>query len=340
MDPIFSIPPIKIHQRFSALSRERRPWSIDKRKGGAVRKLGNDRGRGVRIGIVDTGVDRYHVQQGDLRGKIRAARDFSGSHLTGTQDGLGHGTHVAAIAGGIEDEFGGVSVAPGADLWIARGLDDNGNGDESMVAHAIAWLISEEVHIINLSLGSPVESMAIMRMVDQALAANIFVTCAAGNYGDRARSWPAMHEGVVSVAATDEQDNAADFSEPSSVDAACPGVKILSAYRNGGFAVLDGTSMATPYFSGLLACYLSHLLQQGLTLPKPHEIFKLIEKWSEDIGAPGRDAKTGFGIPSVERYKATAPKKPEDKPAVWVPNQSRWFSWFNTDKRAVCDRVA
>lgn len=339
-DPIFTIPPIKIHQRFAALGRERRTWAIDKRQQGAIRNLGPHRGKGIRVGLVDTGVDRGHASAGDLRGKIKAARDFSRSHLTGTQDGMGHGTHTSGIIGGIEDEFGGVGVAPGADLWIAKGLDDFGSGDETMVVQSILWLVSERVQIINLSLGSPVESRAIMRAVDEALKCDIHVIAAAGNFGDQARSWPAMHPGVISVAATDENDRAADFSEPSSVDAAFPGVKILSTYRNGSFAVLDGTSMAAPGFAGVLACYLSQLARFNEPLPKPAEVFKLIETWSDDIDAPGRDEKTGFGIPSVVKYKATAPKEEAAQEPVWVPIGKGFWSFFDTDTEKRCKRIA
>lgn len=299
-----TLPPIQIHTRIAAPPAEIRPWSIDPL---GIRQLGQARGKGVRVGVIDTGVDEVHATQGSLARAFKGGKDFTGSRR-GFWDRHGHGSHVAGTIAGEETAKGGTGLAPAAELYIAKGLGDDGSGSDEAIAQAALWLRFEcKCHIINLSLGGPSRSKTILGALHKVIADGGIVVCAAGNDGDFATSWPANDEQTISVAATDKDEKPADFSSPSSVDVACPGVQILSLYSNGTYAVLSGTSMACPWFSGWLAIYFGDLLAAGKPLPNQEHLFGTIEQWTKDIHEPGKDRKTGYGLVSPERYKAELP---------------------------------
>lgn len=299
--PSFGLQPVLIHDRVTAFDADLRPWSIEQT---GVRKLGTRRGEGIRVGICDTGISAH----GDLDAAIAEKQDFTGSRY-GTEAVHSHGVHVAGIVAGRETERGGVGVAPWCRLWIAKALGDDGSGSDESTAAAINWLVASHVHIINMSLGSPAKLPQTASAIAGAVSAGVTVVCAAGNAGDTGRSWPALDERVVSVGATDVNHRAADFSEPSSVDCAAPGVKILSCYKGGQYAVLSGTSMAAPWLAGFIAVWFGDLMAANMKLPQPAEVLARIKEWTEDIEQPGADAKTGHGLMSPERYEASIKKQ-------------------------------
>lgn len=318
-----TLPPIQIHARIAAPPAEIRPWSIDPL---GIRELGKERGKGVRVGIIDTGIDEIHATRGSLAKAFKGGKDFTGSRH-GYKDRHGHGTHVAGTIAGEETDKGGPGLAPHAELYIAKGLGDDGSGSDEAIAQAALWLRFEcKCHIINLSLGGPRPSQTILSALKRVIADGGIVICAAGNDGDYATSWPANDEQMVSVAATDKDERPADFSSPSSVDVACPGVQILSLYTNGTYAVLSGTSMACPWFVGWLAIYFGDLIAAGKPLPKQADLFDTILAWTKDIGAPGHDDKTGPGLVSPEKYKAQLPEKPAES--------SSWFRYLHIPARS------
>lgn len=320
--PNFGLQPIVVHDRVTAFDADLRPWSIEQT---GVRKLGKRRGEGIRVGIVDTGFSAHP----DLNQVVSDARDFTGSR-NGVEAVHAHGIHVAGIIAGRETDRGGVGVAPWCRLWIAKALGDDGSGSDESTAAAVSWLVESHVHVINMSLGSPSKMPQTAAAITAAYAAGITVVCAAGNAGDTGRSWPASDERVVSVGATDVNHAAADFSEPSSVDVAAPGVKILSTYKGGQYAVLSGTSMATPWLTGFLAVWFGDLMAAGMTLPTHAKVFERIAEWTEDIGQPGDDAKTGHGLMSPEKYAAslseTAPPPTVERDLV-LSLPSRYELW-------------
>jgi subtilisin family serine protease len=232
------------------------------------------RGEGIRIGIVDTGIDPSHD---DFEGRVVAMTSYVGGD--GTDDN-GHGTHVASIAAGTGAASGGTykGVAPGASLYTAKVLDAYGSGTMSGVMAGIEWAVDQSVHVINLSLGSdgPCDGTdALSTLCDEVVQQFGIVVCAAaGNAGPGASTVgsPGCARWVITIGAVDDADNVTNFSSrgPTSdgrvkPDIVFPGAGIVAAQADGtalgtvvapGYVELSGTSMATPHAAGSVALLL------------------------------------------------------------------------------------
>lgn len=245
-------------------------------------------GTGVKIAILDTGIDESHPDLDDFDdnpstndSKVVLKKNFvdfsADSPASGdVYDGNGHGTHVASIAAGTGAASGGrfKGVAPNASLMIARVLDSGGSGQHAWIAEGIRWAADNNADVISMSLGGG-ESLLLKRAVDYALSKGVAVIAAAGNDGPGilTTSWPANFDGVVAVGSVDKDGFTSDFSSegPSSKltvkpDVAAPGELICAArprapninYRPAScgsdyYGALSGTSMATPVVAGVFA---------------------------------------------------------------------------------------
>jgi serine protease AprX len=233
------------------------------------------RGKGVKLAIVDTGIDETHP---DFAGRIVATKSFVSNSA---HDDNGHGTHVASIAAGSGAKSNGkyTGVAPEASLYIAKVLRADGGGSMSGVMAGIEWAVLEQqVKIINLSLGGTGScdgTDALSVLCDEAVSqARVVICVAAGNTGPAARTVgpPGCARLVITVGASDDNDRIARFSSrgPTSdgrikPDIVFPGVGIAAAQATGtqlgpvvaeGYIAIDGTSMATPHASGVAALLL------------------------------------------------------------------------------------
>ena len=234
-------------------------------------------GTGIRIAILDTGIDSTHP---DVSGKVIDAVDFSDD---GTPDDLhGHGTHVAATAAGTGAASGGTfkGVAPGASLMNIKVLNQYGSGWSSWIISGIEYATANGADIISMSLGGgPTDGNDPMSLaVDAAVDSGVVVTVAAGNSGDYyfSVSTPGAARKAITVGASDKSDSLAWFSSRGPTldfrvkpDIVAPGVDIISAratnsprpwnpeyyppYYTYGWS---GTSMATPHVAGLAALVL------------------------------------------------------------------------------------
>jgi serine protease len=118
-----------------------------------------------------------------------------------------------------------------------------------LVFEAVGWVIEQGARIINLSLGGPEQSQAGARMMQTAYEAGVLVVAAAGNTGASDMHYPASYLHVISVAAVDEDEDIAPFSQfNSAIDIAAPGVSILSTVPpgTGGAVLLSTTSVGAP----------------------------------------------------------------------------------------------
>ncbi|MER6687738.1 S8 family peptidase [Streptomyces minutiscleroticus] len=237
-------------------------------------KAGYD-GKGVRIAVLDTGIDATHD---DLKGQVVAAKNFSAAK--GTNDAYGHGTHVASIAAGTGAKSGGTykGVAPGAELLNGKVLDDSGYGEDSGILAGMEWAAAQGADVVNLSLGGldtpgtdPLEAQ-----IDKLSAeTGVLFAVAAGNegeFGEQTVGSPGSAAAALTVGAVDDNDKLADFSSRGpgadgqiKPDVTAPGVAITAASAKGsviarevgespaGYVTIDGTSMATPHVAGAAA---------------------------------------------------------------------------------------
>ncbi|HEX3036497.1 MAG TPA: S8 family serine peptidase, partial [Thermodesulfobacteriota bacterium] len=139
-------------------------------------------------------------------------------------------------------------------LMNGKVLNDSGSGSWSGIANGIIWAADNGAKVINMSLGGPSGSSTVQSAINYAWNKGVVIVAAAGNEGISSPSYPAYYSNVIAVAATDENDNIASFSNYGTwVDVAAPGVDILSAYirYNPPYVFLSGTSMASPHVAGL-----------------------------------------------------------------------------------------
>jgi subtilisin family serine protease len=219
------------------------------------------RGEGVRVAILDTGVDPDHP---DLGGAIQETRDFTGE---GIEDLNGHGTHCAGIIAARRNEIGFIGAAPMATLLIGKVLRNGGSGTLQAVADGVRWATTQRADIISMSLGGMSDSPALFQAIHDALARGVIVVCAAGNAGalfTNSIGYPGRYGSVITVAAHDQHGQPSGFSSRGAeIDFMAPGHEIWSTYRQGGYAKLSGTSMAAPFVAGIAALVLAKHRQAG-----------------------------------------------------------------------------
>lgn len=222
------------------------PWGITRVNGG-VSAVGKT------AWIIDTGIDLDHP---DLTVDATRSKSFLGG-TTAPDDQNGHGTHVAGTIAAKANSIGVVGVAAGATVVAVRVLDRRGSGSTSGVIAGVNYVAANGVagDVANMSLGGGVSTsldeavLGASRLVKFALAA--------GNESDNANNHsPARVNGpnIYTVSAMDNADKFAYFSNYGNppIDYCAPGVSIYSTYKNGGYATLSGTSMATPHVAGIL----------------------------------------------------------------------------------------
>jgi subtilisin family serine protease len=240
----------------------------------------------VTVAVVDTGIDAAHP---DLApnlwtnpGESGGGRETNGldddgngriddvhgwdfvDHDAQPQDGNGHGTHVSGtIAARGNDATGVAGLNWSSALMPLRVLGDDGSGFVSAAIRAYTYAARNGARVVNASLGGPTFS----RAEHDALAAapNTLFVVAAGNDGadnDTTPDYPCDYDlaNVICVAASDHDDALASFSNygPVNVDLAAPGVDIASTWPGASYALLDGTSMASPHVAGAAALLLAH----------------------------------------------------------------------------------
>jgi len=282
------------------------------------------RGEGIRIGIVDTGINIGHPDLKDMN--IIAWRDFINDEPE-PYDDKGHGSHVAGLIGADGEITGG---APKADFIIAKALDSEGGGDDSTVAEAINWCVDQGADVICLSLGNDAviprigefSGLAARNAVNQG----VMVVASAGNDGrggeegedDGDVNRPATVDGVIAVGAVDEDLKIAPFSSMGDNDGitsltiddrtdpdkkpevVAPGVKIRSTHLDRTYAIMSGTSQAAPFVASGIALMLEE-----------HPEYK-------------REGATGGNSDAVEKIKEAIMKGAYKLPGQEVPHDDHY----------------
>jgi subtilisin family serine protease len=254
-------------------------------------------GAGVKVAVIDSGVDYTHP---DIAANIPLiGYDYIYDDVY-PEDGNGHGTHVAGTIGAVGNNSRGmVGVAYLSQIFPIRVLNELNMGNlfsASDLVSALSQASSNGVKVINMSLGGPSYSSLVDQACDQLYDSGIALIAASGNggedqIGDNEVTYPAGYASVLAVGSTNQNDELSEFSNYGNwVDVAAPGENIISLFSNNayracintgftsaclydlrytddstyGYAVSDGTSMATPHVSGLAALLYSY--DQQLTV--------------------------------------------------------------------------
>lgn len=270
-------------------------------------------GRGVKVGILDTGIDATH---GDLQGRTLVFKDFV-NEKANPYDDHGHGTHVAGTISGGNASGPSIGVAPAVKLVIAKIFNKNGSASEAKILEAMQWVADPDGNpstndapaLVSNSWGggSPTSSVdpkdePECRAVDGWVKLGIAPIFAAGNSGSSPKTVniPGACPAAIAVGATDSQDQIANFSSRGPAVwsnltlikplVSAPGVKVYSSMPGGKYGEMSGTSMATPHTSGLAA-----LIYQMNPNSDVESVGKALAGGAIDLGEKGNDNTFGWG---------------------------------------------
>jgi subtilisin family serine protease len=215
------------------------------------------KGEGVKIAVLDTGVDLDHP---DLDKNLLPGKNFIDSSKEPWDDNS-HGTHVAGIIAAENNEIGMIGAAPDSKIIPVKVLDKHGNGNLVNVSKGIRWAVDEgKADIICMSLGSPNPVQEVRKAIQYAESKGVIAFVAAGNAGKTKNIYyPAEYPETIAIGSIDENMARSSFSNTGkNLDFMAPGNKIFSTVPDNWYAVLSGTSMATPFAAGIAALVLSY----------------------------------------------------------------------------------
>lgn len=263
------------------------------------------KGEGIRVAILDTGISDHT----DLITAWKKDNAINcSSDPTWEDKGSGHGTHVAGIIAGSDNDFGVVGVAPNCEIIPIKVLDDSGAGNYESIEKGLKNAINMNVDIINMSLGSstaPPESLH--DLIRQAVAQGIVIVAAAGNDA-HAVNYPARYDEVIAVAALDQNGCLATFtSKDETVDIVAPGVDIYSTYLHNEYCKMSGTSQASPFVAGICALIKSALKNLNLMQEFGNQFCQAdmmvalqnICSMQNAVVDPGEEKNWGPGVPKL-----------------------------------------
>jgi serine protease len=258
----------------------------------------------ITIAVIDSGVDLSHE---DLQGILVPGYDFVENDAD-PQDMNGHGTHVTGIIAALTNNNKGVAgVTWGQNVKIMplKVARSDGRVSDFRFAKAVVYAVDHGAKIINASLGSRVSSALLQAAVRYAYQNDVVMVCAAGNDGSYGIDYPAAYPETIAVGAVTldlfGRPIRASYSDYGpELDVVAPGGDmpelILSTWINGTYYYAEGTSMATPHVTGIVALMIS----RGIV--GVENIRNLLRATAIDLGPQGYDNYYGAGL--VDAYSA------------------------------------
>lgn len=229
------------------------PWGVQKIE--AEKVWPYSRGRGIKVAVIDTGIDQSHPA---IRANYRGGVNILSPQVT-PQDFNGHGTHVAGIIAGRSSEMGIIGAAPRVSVYGVKAFNRKGSANLSDLLTAINWCIENKIQVINMSFGMEKVSESLRHAIQVAHQKGIIMVAASGNQGLRGKiDFPARFPETIAVTSISIDNKISTFSnQGKGVDVAAPGEKIPSAWLNQTKREMSGTSMAVPHVTGIIALLLS-----------------------------------------------------------------------------------
>lgn len=217
--------------------------------------LSKVKSKSLKIGIIDTGVNRFHPC---FKNAKLIAKDFTNS--SNSIDELGHGTHCSALLVGHENGRH-IGLVPNANLYAAKIVGRYRKGPkhtEKAMLKALKWLTNNQVHIILITMGRTKRSVIIQNQILLAMSQGIIIIASAGNHGGSLPLFPSSMSQVICVSALGK--NGLPLPECYTgglVDFFSPGEGIVSADRSSKYCEMSGSSQAAAIFCGLIANYIT-----------------------------------------------------------------------------------
>lgn len=253
-------------------------------------------GKGVKIAILDTGVDASHP---DLKDRMVPGYNFYDNN-TDTRDVHGHGTGVAGAAAATLNNATGVAAVAGQ-AWImpVRIADANAYAYWSTVAKGLTWAADQGARVANISYIAA-GSSTVRSAADYMKSKGGLVVTAAGNNNRDENISPTTS--MIPVSATDSNDQRASFSSWGNfVAMSAPGVGIWTTVRGGSYQTWKGTSLSTPVTGAVIAL----MMERNPSLPAS-QIEQLLYSTAVDLGTAGRDPVFGYGRVNASAAVAAA----------------------------------
>jgi serine protease len=269
------------------------------------------KGIGVRVAIVDTGIDPNGI---DSFGSRLLTGHSSIPYSIKPIDFESHGTHVAGTVGQETNNLEGVArIAFEAYILPVKVLNAFGSGLNSWISDGIRWAADNEADVINLSLGGPSKSNILQEAINYAFNAGVTLVAASGNDGSYMVNYPAAYENVIAVGAVGYDKSLAPYSNKGpEIDLVAPGgdttkdlnqdgfddgiiqetfKKLLFGWKRWDYEIFQGTSMATPHVSGVAA-----LIKAIHPEYSPTQIKQALISTALDLGVTGKDSLYGYGL--------------------------------------------
>jgi thermitase len=277
----------------------------------AGRAYFNKLGQGVKVAVIDTGIDLYHPAFATRLVPASERYDFVDLDTVPQEEhghAYGHGTNIAGII---------AQIAENAQIMPLRVLDGNGAGDSDDVVAAINWAVDKGAQVINLSLGT-YDSTAVSLALDNATRRGVFVVTASGNSGDNDVNFPARQCGssgkngrwgdmAISVGSVDRFDRRSKFSSygKDDVGMSSPGELIYAPAPDNQVAAWSGTSMAAPMVSASLVLALAQRSYKDLR--KVGKAVRDKSSYIDDLN-PDTKGKIGKGRLNLKLFAAEIKK--------------------------------
>lgn len=236
---------------------------------------GGSTGRGVKVAVIDSGIDADHPAIGSTAGYvcISAAPDGLVYDESPHRDAVGHGTACAGIIR---------AVAPDCDLYSVKVLGPRLGGRGNVFAAGLRWAIDQGIQVCNLSLGTSKPELynVLHELADQAYFRNVILVAAANNLP--VPTYPALYASVISVAACEGDDARVFYYNPDPpVEFGAPGINVRVAWRDGAWLTVTGNSFAAPHITGLVTAILGK--HRNLT---PFQVKVILRALSANVAGP------------------------------------------------------